>query len=235
MEIIILKISPYKEKDGIVDAISEEGHMSFLLRGVFDPKNKNAALNNPLTIAEVELAESKYKYPIIKSSMVLVNPINLHYDLSYMAVIMMITEATLVMLNEEEKPLIYQRLTNTIKELKEGISPLKIAVSYISRILQISGYDFQVNECVKCGSKKNIATFSFNDGGFICSNCYTPDVPILFNKNQMLAIRESFNSEDTHLSNDEITDEEIIFLLHKFFEFIYDSFNYKMKSADLFK
>lgn len=233
MEIITLRITNYKEKDGIVEAISADGMMSFLCRGIFDPKSKNALLNNPLTVADVEISEGKYKYPVIKSSMLIDSPINPRADLKYMAVLMLLTEGVNYLLSEEEKPTIYDYLKRTIKSLKEGANPYHIAVAFLAKLLRISGYDFGVNECVMCGSKKNIVTFSFNDGGFICGNCYTPDIPKLFNKSQMLALREAFLAEETFISSTDISDEELVFVLHKFKEFIHDSYGYTMKSMDL--
>ena len=233
MEIITLRITNYKEKDGIIEAISSDGVISLLCRGVFDPKGKNALLNNPLTIADVETSEGKYKYPVISSSMLVLSPINPHADLKYMAVLMLISEATNFLLGDEEKPVIYESLKRTIEDLKKGINPLKIAIAYLAKILKISGYDFGVNECVFCGNKKNIVTFSFNDGGFICAKCYTPDIPKHFNKNQLLALREAFLTQETFISHTEISDEEVLFVLNKFKEFIRDSYGYNMKSLDL--
>ena len=235
MEIIVLRISNYKEKDGIVEAISETETLSFLVRGIFDPKSKNAFLNNPLTIADIELSEGKFKYPTLKSSYLISSPINPQSDLRYMGSLMMIIESTNYLLSEEEKHVIFPLLKGTIDELKTNDNPLKVVISYLAKILKISGYDFEINECIMCGNRKNIVTFSFTDGGFICSNCYTPDIPKLFNKNQMLAIRESFAANSFSVSNIEIKDDELIFLLNKFVEFIYDSYGYKMKSIDLFK
>ena len=234
MEIIVLRISNYKEKDGIVEAISETETLSFLVRGIFDPKSKNAFLNNPLTVADIELSEGKNKYQSLKSSYLINSPINPRSDLKYMGSLMMIIESTNYLLSEEEKHIIYPLLKRTIEELKSSENSLKVVISYLAKVLKISGYDFEINECIMCGNRKNIVTFSFADGGFICSDCYTPDIPKLFNKNQMLAIRESFAANSYSISNQEITDEELLFVLNKFVEFIYDSYGYKMKSIDLF-
>ena len=68
MKIIVLSINPYKEKDAIVTAISEKETITFLARGIKDPKSKNAALNNILTVADIELMDGDFKYPILKSS-----------------------------------------------------------------------------------------------------------------------------------------------------------------------
>ena len=233
MEIITLKITNYKEKDGIIDAISSEGVISLLCRGIFDPKSSNALLNNPLTIAEIETSEGKYKYPVIKSSMLINSPINPHADLRYMSVLMLISEVTNFLLSDEEKPVIYNHLKDTIQTLKNGIDPYRIAIVYLAQALKISGYDFLVNECVLCGNKKDIVTFSFNDGGFICRKCYTPDIPTPFNKNQMLALRESFVTDGSHILYPDISDEEMVFIIHKFKEFIQDSYGYHLKAVDL--
>ena len=68
MKIIVLSITPYKEKDAVVSAISEEESITFLARGIKDPKSKNTALNNILTIADIELMDGDFKYPILKGS-----------------------------------------------------------------------------------------------------------------------------------------------------------------------
>ena len=41
----------------------------------------------------------------------------------------------------------------------------------IANIIKESGYALEYDECVKCGSKKDIVSYSFNDGGFICIRC----------------------------------------------------------------
>ena len=60
MKIVVLTITQYKEKDAIIDAISENGDITFLARGVFDPKNKNSSINNLLSIAEIEINDDTY-------------------------------------------------------------------------------------------------------------------------------------------------------------------------------
>ena len=233
MEIIVLKTVRYKESDGIIEAINENEKVSLLVRGLYSSKSKNAFLNNSLTIADVELNEGKYKYPVVKSSLSIASPLNLHNQLSHMAVIMGITEATLNLLSDEEKPLIYTFLKETIASINKQINPYTVLIRYLAKTLKLSGYDFNVNSCVKCGNKKSIVAFSFNEGGFICSNCDNIDIDKSFNKNQMLAIREAFNDETLTPFDIEISDDELVYIIHKFYEFIYDSYGYKMKSKDL--
>lgn len=237
MEIIILKINQYKEKDGIINAISKEGEHTFLVRSLFDPKCKNAGLNNQLTIADIELAinNGKYPYDVISSSVVLYTPVLAEPNLLHMASILLINEVTNFLLSDEEKTIIYEELKSTIYEIKNNPNPLKVVIPYLAKILKISGYDFEVSECIMCGSKKNIVTFSFTDGGFICKDCCTPEIPRELNNKQMLAIREAFLTNKASLSINDISDEELYFIIDKFFEFILDSYGYKIKAFDLLK
>ena len=41
----------------------------------------------------------------------------------------------------------------------------------IASIIKESGYALEFDECVKCGSKKDIVSYSFLEGGFICIKC----------------------------------------------------------------
>ena len=60
MKVIVLTINPYKEKDAIISAISEKEYITFLARGIRDPKSKNAAINNALCIADIELMDGNF-------------------------------------------------------------------------------------------------------------------------------------------------------------------------------
>ena len=235
MKVIVLKITNYKEKDGIIDVISENEKMSFLARSIFDPKSKTASLNNVLTVADIELSDGNYKYPFIKSNKVITTPINPHSDLKYMSVIMGMVEIINVLLNEEEQIKMYSHLLQTINYLKEGRDPYSLFLIFLAKALSISGYDFEVNSCINCGSKKDIVSFSFEDGGFLCRNCCPDDAPRYFSKEQMLFIRYSFLNKDLNLPIEEINNDDAIVIIHKFFEFIYDSFGVKLKSNDLIK
>ena len=85
MKIITLSITPYKEKDAIINAISEEGEISFLARGALNINNKNSALKNQLVIADIELSEGNYKYPVLKSSSIIEAPMKINNDYYYLA------------------------------------------------------------------------------------------------------------------------------------------------------
>ena len=233
MKIIVLSITPYKEKDAIIDAIGEDGDITFLAKGIFDVKNKNASLNNILSIAEIELQEGNYKYPVLKNSSIILNPMKLQNDYYYLSSLLLIAEATKTLLQDEEKIRIFDSLTKAIVSLKEAKQPWEILLCYFAKLLTIGGYEFEVNCCVFCGSKKDIVTFSFIDGGFVCRSCLQEDTPRDLNTTQMLLIRSAFNNQEIDKINFNCTKEDALIVLSKFFEFINDSYGITLKSGAL--
>ena len=67
MKVIILNKANYKEKDCIYDAISENEYFSFQAKRAQDSKSPYVWLNNPLTVADIELFEDgRYKHKLLK-------------------------------------------------------------------------------------------------------------------------------------------------------------------------
>lgn len=107
-------------------------------------------------------------------------------------------------------------------------------ITYFALLFKISGYEFEVNKCVFCGSKNDITTFSFKDGGFVCRNCLQIDTEKDLNKEQMLLLRNAFLfTENIDLINIACTKESALVVLNKFKEFIIDSYGVKLKGFDL--
>ena len=235
MKVIILSVAPYKEKDAIVESISEEGLITFLAKGILDPKHANAAINNPLSTADIELNEGNYKYPVLKSATNVVNSMKAVSDFDYLSSLLLIAETTKVLLQDEEKERIYNSLLATLTALKATKTPLKITIAYLATLFKISGYEFEVNRCVFCGTKQGIKAFSFADGGFVCQNCLMDEISCSLDNTQMLLLRAAILCKDITKFDFECNRDDTVTLLEKFFEFIYDFYGIKLKNASLIK
>lgn len=233
MKIIVLSITPYKEKDAIIDAISEEGDITFLAKGILDPKNKNAAMNNVLLTADIELNEGNYKYPVLKSASIIENPMKVTNDYYYLSSLIFMAELTKLLLQDEEKVEVFNSLIKSISALKKAKQPWEILLAYTAKVLRIGGYEFEVNQCVFCGTKKEIVTFSFKDGGFVCKNCLEDDTERDLTRNQMLLIRSAFNTQEPSETAFTCERNDAIVVLNKFLEFIRDSYGVTLKSESL--
>ena len=234
MEVIILKIVQYKEKDAIVTAFNDEQCISFLAKRILDPKNINASIATPLVVVDISLNEHKnYKHSLLKSSKVLFTPMKTNASLFYLSSLMLINEMALKLLLEEDYSLIYNHLLEGLKLIKSSDDNIYfVLLSLLSKILKINGFDMEVNKCINCSNKNNIVSFSFDDGGFLCSNCYQGTK--IFTKNELMYIRYLFLNKGMEIIPLKLDKQEYKHLLQKYFDFIESSLDVKLKSKDIF-
>ena len=233
MKVIVLTINPYKEKDAIISAISETEYITFLARGIRDPKSKNAAINNALCIADIELMDGNFKYPVLKSSKQLFTPLRLEMDAKYLGTLITLNEMVSYLFPDEEKPKMFKVLEDAVTSLKKKDDWLMTLLIFMAHAMREGGFELEVNQCVCCGKKKGIVAFSFVEGGFICADCVTPETSRDLNKNQMLLLRRVFNSRDFALLGSDYDFDEAYILLKKFIEFIEEAFGYHFKNLCL--
>ena len=233
MKIIVLANNQYKEKDAVVTAISQSETITFLAKGLKDPKSKNSAINNTLTISDIELMNGDYKFPILKSSKELFTPLKVNMDSLYLGSLLLINEIMLHFFSEEDKPKMFNYLEEGVIALKKSGNWLTVLLIFLARALCVGGFELEVNRCVICGQKNKIVAFSFLDGGFICQNCFNEEVEKDLTKEQMILLRAIFNSRDYHLVESSLNKEDELILLRKFIQFSEDAFGYRLKNTRL--
>ena len=233
MRIIVLSINQYKEKDAIITAISQSETITFLARGIKDPKSKNSALNNPLTIADIELMDGDFKYPILRSSKELFTPMKLNMDSYYLGTLLLINEMVLHLFPDEEKAKLYVFLEGAIVALKKSNNWLMVLLIYMAKVISLGGFALEVNRCVLCGKKNRIVAFSFIDGGFICEECANEETERDLNKDQMILLRSIFNAIDYRLVDSSFSKEDGLILLNKFIDYMQEGFGYRLKNTRL--
>lgn len=234
MEIIVLKTTNYKEKDSILEGLSEDGTHSFLVRGLLTPKCSNIILANNLILADIEIQEGKYKHPIVKKSKLIASPYHIENQLDAMSALSLINEITLHLLQEDERAALFPWLKSAIIYFQnESIDPLSIALTYFMKVIKESGYSFEVNQCVRCGAKKNIVAFSFTDGGFICKSCLTDEISRNLSNEAMLAIRKAVNLNE-YKDIEGLTHDIFNEILRELKVFILDYLGVRLTSTDLF-
>ena len=234
MKIIVLSLTNYKEKDVIVNAISNDEYLTFNAHGILSPTNKNSSINNLLAIADVELTKSQKsnKYSLKECSVINL-PFNLNNDINYMVTVNLLAEATYKMLDDEEKHLAFPFLETAILSLKKSKYPLLIAISYLAKMMKLAGYSFEINKCVKCGSKKNIVSFSFEEGGYVCKNCLDESDRCDLTIDQLALIRTLAGSPDFNFNDVNYNEDSAKMLLDKFVKFILDVGGAELESQKL--
>lgn len=235
MKAIILSLTPYKEKDSIVNALSEERCFSFLARGILNPKNKNATINNPMTIIDLELSDRQnLKYPVMSGSSVLFSPLQIMDKLEKLLTIQLLGETINKCLSDEDKPKIYKTTLETIEFLKKEDDYWTAIFYFIAKTLVIAGYGFEVDRCLSCGSKKDIVTFSFSEGGFICRECASGKFESEFTKEEMFYLRNIFKSSSlSKLNGSEVEESSKLKIFRILLTFIFDNLGVTLKSGNL--
>lgn len=233
MQAIILSISTYKEKDAVISAISENEFITFLARGINGPKSKNVPLNNALTIADIELMDGNFKYPVLKSSKALFTPMRLDMDSKYLGSLLLMNEIINYLFPDEEKPKMYKALEQGIKLLKKKNDWLMTMLIYLANAIKMGGFELEVNHCVRCGGKNRIVAFSFEEGGFICEKCVDEGVNRDLTKDQMILLRKLFNAHDFALLNMPYDKEDGEILFKRLIGFVEEAFGYHFKNLRL--
>lgn len=236
MEIITISCTPYKEKDGIVLAFSKEGVINFSVKGIMNPKSPNIILSTPMILADITLQEGNYKYPLVKSSTLIATPYSAKDDIYKFGLLNLLSEAMKVMVLDEEKHILYDFVKDIIISLKKGnTNYLQLTLLFLARVIKVNGYDLEVNRCVYCGSKKDIISFSFEEGGFICKNCLEDGEPSNLTNQQMLLIRTLFllDNANTQIPTFNEKDGKVILTYLK--DFIFEGIGIKLKSINLFE
>lgn len=235
MKTIILSLTPYKEKDAIVNAITEERCFSFLARGILNPKNKNATINNPLTIIDLELSDRQnLKYPVMSNTTILFSPLQIMDKLEKLITLQLLGEIINKCLSDEDKPKLYKTTLETIDFMQRQDDYWTAIFYFIAEMLVVAGYGFEVDHCLKCGSKKDIVNFSFSEGGFICRNCANGMFENEFSKEEMFYIRNIFKATSLKgLSIAEIEESSKLKIFRVLLTFIKDNLGVTLKSGHL--
>jgi len=236
MNIITISCTRYKEKGAIINALSEKGMVSFYAPNVFNKNSKTSFLKDPFTHSYVDIEKSpKNDHYLLKDTSTLFSPLSINHDLDKMASFMISSELFIKMLHEEEMTTFYKPILHLITSIKENKNMFMNMLSFLAIVIKESGYGFETNSCVSCGSKKDIAGFSFIEGGFVCKECFNNVKVNTFNKNELLSLREIFSLEelkDEYKNN--LSREEFLHILKDIIVFTEDNYGYKEKYFSLF-
>lgn len=171
---LILRLTPIKEADAMVQAIGKDGFFSFYARGVRKMTSKNAPSVQECCYGRYSLMVSSQGKLTLKEGA----PLSLLYkgdSLSAMAVGMLLNELTLKVVSEEDASDVYPWLYASLKAIQEGKEPLTIGIIYFAKVMKETGYGLNVEECVRCARKEGIVGISYEEGGFICKKCLRED------------------------------------------------------------
>lgn len=174
----VLSEIPYGESSKIINVLTREyGVIGIMCKGAKSLKNRYRVPTMKLSYSHFNIMYKENKLSTLVSADV-INPFKLvKSDILLVSFLSYLTELTSqVVKQSDDIENIYDDFIKTILKLEDGLDPIVLTNILEIKYLEYLGVLFNLDECVICGSKNNIATFDADKGGYICINCLTNEI-----------------------------------------------------------
>ncbi len=233
IEGIVIKQNQYKEKDAMVSVLTKNGTVSFLARGILSPTSKNASSCLLFAYSSFTLSSRQDKLTLTQGKLIK-SSFQMYGSLEKMAAMQLVAESIIRCLDEENGE-IYPYFKKMLELLETDFdSPTLVAIC-LANIIKNSGYALEYNSCVSCGVKKNIVSFSFTEGGFICGKCQNKLQELsstIVLKSYRYVFKVTPDLMDHYTFNREIS----LKIIDEFTSYLLNSFDIKeFKALDIYK
>lgn len=232
IEAIIIRLTPYRENDYIVNALSNDGFLTFRAVGAQKPNSSSASSLLLYSLVNVELRETKAGYtltyikPLLSSSLIFA-------DYDKLAVLNVIGELILKTIKtEEEVKETFLFLKHALFALERATSPFSLLYLYLTGLLKRLGYGFNVNSCVKCGATTNIVGLDTVNGGLVCGTC-AREPYMRLDEHTVNIVRYGFMFNETQFLRHEFSKEDVYSLLPVFLLYFEEVYNFRLSSKEL--
>ncbi len=174
----VLSEIPYGESSKIINVLTREyGVIGIMCKGAKSLKNRYRVPTMKLSYSHINIMYKENKLSTLVSADV-INPFKLVKSdillVSFLAYLTELTSQVVKQCNDIEN--IYDDFIKTILKLEDGLDPIVLTNILEIKYLEYLGVLFNLDECVICGNKNNIATFDADKGGYICINCLTNEI-----------------------------------------------------------
>lgn len=169
---IVTSVTAYRESDGIVNLLTKNGFVTFTAHGILKINAKLTSLCQLYNVVKVDLSQNKKSsHYTLQSGETLKSYKNLYENIEAMLTLGFIIELAKKTIDEENISSIYEAILVCLDAILMQKDLRTIRLAFLSHIINNVGLTLNVNECVRCGSKKGIISLSYFDGGFVCHKC----------------------------------------------------------------
>lgn len=232
MEVLITRLTPYREKDYIVSAISATGSISFRASGALALKSKFAGKLFLYALLDVELRETKAGYTLASIES-LNNMAKIFTDYKRIITLNVIGEIINRTLKDEDSIIeVFPLIKVAMLGLPKASHLPSLTYLFITNLLRILGLGLVIDKCVVCGLKTNIIGVDFYKGGLVCGNCQNNET-IKLSEHEIKVVRYGFMINEEQLFRHELNDDEVNRLLKLMLKHLEETYNFKIISSEL--
>lgn len=170
---VVISEVPYKENSKILNVLTPDGVIGIVSKGCKNLKSPLRTISEKLKYCEYTIYYKEDGLSTLKEGTIIDNFNHIRTDLTLISYLSYITELVAQVVKQSNDPNIYKLYINTVKKIDEGLNPMVMTNILEIKLLDYLGVPINLNECCKCGGKKNIVTIDPDAGGYICTSCYT--------------------------------------------------------------
>ena len=221
----VLKNIEYKENDGIITCLTEQGLVTFKARGINKLTSKNRSSCLLYARSEFTLEEAKTGHLILTKGKLLNSNFNLYSSLDYMTCLGLVSESILTFLDVNISQSIYNLFSIMITNL-DKFDVFTLTAIFLAKIIIESGYQLDTSHCVRCSQQKSIVAISYLEGGFICKKCLQASEKAQ-NSEYLKSIRYTFMVDEDNYLHYEFKKNISTRLIKEYLNYLQENFGYK--------
>ncbi len=229
----ILQANKFKEKDAICTLLTKDGLITYKVNSGLDALNKNHQACLIFNLVEIDIRNinnsSNYTCNGVKT---IQDNSSLYSDLGKNLALSVISEASLKALQEnDEVP--YQYFQSCLESIKNGFDYLTVVYIYLCKLSMQVGIPITYDGCVNCSTKKNLVSFSYYEGGFICDKCAKNLQIKPLSLEYMKVIRYGYIVNSNQIEHAKLPKASLIMAINELSQYYEDSIGIKLNSLKM--
>ncbi len=185
---LVLSLIQIKEDDAMVRVLTNSGVISFFVRRAMSQKSTYYATIQPFVQSHFWLREGPQGGLTLRQAKIIRYTANGYEQLNQYALLELIKETLAMIADNDEWDAINSLVLATIQEGEKTEDIIKLATFYLNRLLTLMGWGLALNQCVTCGSKKDIVGVDLPRGGYVCRAHYQAPSSIALSIKQLAAL-----------------------------------------------
>lgn len=232
IEGIVVKTQNYGETHKIITIFSKEmGKISAICRGANKGKSKLSALAQPFIKANFLIYVSK-GLSTVQQGEIIQSYRSIREDIMKTAYAAYLTELTMMLIDEKKaETYLYNQLDLTLDWINNEEELMVPMFMLELKLFKRGGFAPVIDCCARCGSVNNLSSFSVQEGGLLCSNCFNTDEHAIIISPNVIKLLSIFMRAGLEQIGSIKMQKTNIQLLRKIFDSYYEAYgSYQLKS-----
>ncbi len=176
IEGIVIKSRDYGETHKIITIFTKDaGKITAIARGANKTKSKLSAVSQVFIEGDFLIYLSK-GLSTVQQGQTISSYRHIREDIIKTAYAAYLVELTDKLMEERQPdPFIYKQLTLTLNWMNEEEEFMIPLLMYELKLFAKGGFAPVVDQCVNCGRNESLKSFSIQEGGVLCEQCFTRD------------------------------------------------------------